>query len=128
MRDHISPPERDSRRVPVAAGDVEHGDHSPRRTHQLVLSGEGQYFWRDLGFDDPAGDGFDWANTEGETDPPGRGGVWAGQVKGGRIVRGLSFGIARSVQVVLSTAPGTAGISWGIDAVVLKHIDRRFTT
>lgn len=96
-----------------------------RRTHQLVINAaEGYYYWRDLGKDAPEGDGFDWEPT----DPAGRGGVWARETRGGRLVRGKSFGVARAVQVVFSTAPATPGKQWGIDAVILKHVDRRFTT
>jgi len=102
----------------------DYDESEPRRTHQLNIDADGAYFWRDGGFDDPAGDGFDWEPTV----PPGRGGVWAGSTRGGRIIRGKSFGVARSVQVVFSTAPAALGTIWGIDAVVLKHIDRRFTT
>ena len=102
--------------------DYEESD--PQRTHQLTINGRGGYVWRDLGFDDPAGDGFDWEPTN----PAGRGGVWSGAARGGSIVRGKSFGVARSVQVVFSTAPATQGEQWGIDAVILKHIDRRFST
>lgn len=102
----------------------DYDESEPRRVFQLSMDSEGIYYWRDLGADDPSGDGFDWEPT----DPAGRGGVWAGKTQGGRIVRGLSFGIARSVQIVISTAPATPGKSWGIDAVVLKHRDRRFTT
>ena len=102
----------------------DYDESEPRRAHVLFITADGSYFWRDLGFDDPAGDGFDWEPT----DPAGRGGVWTGATRGGRIIRGKSFGIARSVQVVFSTAPATSGQEWGIDAVVLKHIDRRFTT
>ena len=106
----------------------DYDESAARRNHQLLIEADGTYFWRDLGYDDPAGDGFDWAQDDGETTPAGRGGVWSGSTKGGRIIRGKSFGIARSVQVAFSTAPLTPGKEWGIDAVVLKHIDRRFTT
>ena len=102
--------------------DYEEGE--PRRTHQVTITADGQYFWRDLGADAPEGDGFDWAPAS----DPSREGVWAGQTLGGRLIRGKSFGVARSVQVVFSTAPAALGAQWGIDAVILKHIDRRFTT
>jgi hypothetical protein len=96
----------------------------PKRTFQLQVTAEGRYFWRDLGFDDPAGDGFDWSPT----DPAGRGGIWSGDNRGGFILRGKSFGISRSVQVVFGTSPASVGQEWGLDAVILKYIDRRFTT
>lgn len=94
-----------------------------RRAHQLQIVEGGGYFWRDLGADALEGDGFDWEPTTA-----GRGGIWNTQVKGSRIVRGKSFGIARSIQIAFSTAPGASGVSWGLDAIVAKHVDRRFTT
>lgn len=102
----------------------DYDESEARRSFQLTITEGGQYYWRDLGFDDPAGDGFDWEPT----DPAGRGGVWAIEARGGRIIRGKSFGIARSVQVVFSTSPASIGQEWGLDAVILKHVDRRFTT
>jgi hypothetical protein len=102
----------------------DYDESEPKRTFQLFISAEGEYYWRDLGFDDPSGTGFDWEPTS----PSGRGGLWSGAARGGRIIRGKSFGIARSVQLVFSTSPSSIGQQWGLDAVVLKHIDRRFTT
>jgi hypothetical protein len=102
----------------------DYNETEARRAHQLTITGANVYYWRDLGAAAPEGDGFDWAPA---TDPADEG-VWAGATRGGRLVRGKSFGVARAVQVVFSTAPATPGQEWGIDAVILKHNDRRFTT
>lgn len=93
------------------------------RSFQVTINSQGQYRWRTLGADAPEGDGFDWGPTAS-----GRGGIWAGEVFGGVIVRGRPFGVARSVQVVFATTPASLGEQWGIDAVILKYINRRFTT
>jgi hypothetical protein len=101
----------------------DYDEAEPQRAFQLNISASGEYYWRDLGYDDPAGKGFDWEPTA-----VGRGGLWSGSARGGIIVRGKSFGIGRSVQVVFGTSPASIGQEWGLDAVILKYIVRRFTT
>ena len=63
-------------------------------------------------------DGWEWDD----------GTIWAAETTGSRIDRGLPFGHSRALQLEFSVAPTTLGAAWGVDAVVLKYIYRRFTT
>lgn len=91
---------------------------SPVRAGILTINPGDSVFWRDLGADDLRGDGFDWDD----------GTLWAAGVSGAAITRGSSLGHARSVQLRFRTAPSSLGKDWGMDAIVLKHINRRATT
>lgn len=51
--------------------------------------------------------------------------IWGqGNKKGGMIRRGSSFGLCRSMQLMVEG--GTPGVPWGIDAIILKIVMRRF--
>jgi hypothetical protein len=91
---------------------------TPYRSWVIGVSSRGKTFWRELGAADPAGDGFDWDD----------GSEWEGQTSGSRIVRGGPLGVARAIQLVITPIPTSEGKSWGIDALTLKYINRRFTT
>lgn len=88
------------------------------RSGTIVVPSGASAFWREDGAASPSGDGFDWDD----------GTMWGARVTGSQIVRGPSFGKARSLQLRFSTAPGFLGRYWGVDAIVLKHNNRRFTT
>jgi hypothetical protein len=100
------------------------------RSWTMGITAGGQPFWRQNGASDP--DGFDWAPTDvpvngnGTVNPPYAN--WAAQQDGSRIIRGQALGIARSIRLVFTPTPAYAGRGWGIDSMVLKHVDRRFTT
>lgn len=91
---------------------------APRRIGILTIPASGRPFWRDLGAADPAGDGFDWDD----------GTLWAGSTEGSRIERGSSFGHCRALQLRISPTTNSLGKTWGVDAIILKVIARRFTT
>lgn len=101
----------------------DYNETTPIRSWTLFIDSDGSYRWRDEGALAVEGDGFDW----GPTDPAAEG-VWAEKARGSRLVRGKSLGHARAVQVVVSTAPSAVGTAWGIDAMILKFVNRRFTT
>jgi len=88
------------------------------RSWTLGLDSFGRSFWRDLGAAAPEGDGFDWDD----------GTLWEGETRGSRIIRGGPLGVARSVQLRITATPDTLGKAWGVDAITLKIIQRRFTT
>jgi hypothetical protein len=90
----------------------------PYRSWTVGVNSFGRSFWRELGAADPLPGGFDWDD----------GTLWEGETRGSRIVRGGPLGIARSVQLRITPIPASLGKSWGIDAVTLKFIQRRFTT
>ena len=51
--------------------------------------------------------------------------VWGeGNKKGGMIRRGSSFGLCKAMQLMIEG--GTPGVQWGIDAIILKIVMRRF--
>jgi len=78
---------------------------SPRRQHTLQIDGSGISVWGE----------FDW----------GDGTTWgAGAVAGNKIVRGGGLGLCKSMQLRLVGL--TPGARWGIDAIVLKLVMRRF--
>lgn len=91
---------------------------APYRSWVVGLDSFGRPFWRDLGAAAPEGDGFDWDD----------GTLWEGDTKGSRVVRGGPLGIARSIQLRITTIPTSLGKAWGVDAITLKYISRRFTT
>jgi len=91
---------------------------APYRSWLVGVNAFGRTYWRDLGADDPLPGGFNWDD----------GSLWEGESRGSRIVRGGPLGVARSIQLRISTIPDSNGKSWGIDAVTLKFIQRRFTT
>lgn len=115
------------------------------RVHVLNIDGAGLPHWRgtmdsapwdgvtppdrpaevpsgDAGSASPDGDGFDWDD----------GTNWAESTEGSLLVRsvdsapaGGGFGKARSIKLRYTS---TDGVAWGIDAIIMKYIDRRFTT
>jgi hypothetical protein len=92
---------------------------SPARVGLVSVRSNSQTFWRDLGAADPRGDGFDWDD----------GTLWEGFEKGSRIVRGGPLGHSRAVKIRLAVPQAWAnGQPWGVDAIIMKYIGRRFTT
>ena len=85
---------------------------NPRRQHTVQVDGQGLTVWGE----------FDWTATEGALpDAP----VWgSGRVAGNKVVRGGSFGLCKALQVRIQSF--TPGARWGIDAIVLKLVMRRF--
>jgi len=103
---------------------------NPARSSAGIIDSAGTVFWRELGFDDPAGDGFDFTEL-GAADPSGRGADFTGGAQGSNIGRSLSgFGPARAIQIKLSSdaASPTYGQPWGFDGIFIKFNMRRFTT
>jgi hypothetical protein len=91
---------------------------APYRSWVVGIDAFGRSFWRDLGAAAPEGDGFDWDD----------GTLWEGESRGSRIVRGGPLGVARSIQLRVTAIPVSLGKAWGVDAITLKFIQRRFTT
>lgn len=89
----------------------------------LNLTGSvGEVSSDDAGVASPGGDGFNWDD----------GTLWSAATEGSALVRsvdsapqGGGFGKARALKLRYSS---TDGVPWGIDAVILKYIDRRLTT
>jgi hypothetical protein len=80
-------------------------DVNPRRQHTVVVDSGGASLWGE----------FEW----------GDGTIWGGGKTGGnKIVRGGSFGLCKALQVRISGV--TPGARWGIDAIILKLVMRRF--
>jgi hypothetical protein len=78
---------------------------NPRRAHTVVIDGQGTSVWGE----------FEWAD----------GTLWGGGRTGGnKIVRGGSFGLCKALQVRITGV--TPGARWGIDAIILKLVMRRF--
>lgn len=90
------------------------------RSSQLTVDGPsgGGLFWRDLGAAAPEGDGWDWDD----------GTIWPAAAAGSQVRRGQPFGHSRALQLRFSVTPTTLGSSWGVDAIELKYLLRRFTT
>jgi hypothetical protein len=93
------------------------------RSHTYSVTAEGGILWDLLG---SVGDGFDW----------GDGSLWgASSAEGSAIVRAApsgagqgGLGVASAIQLHFMTNSGSEGIAWGVNAVVLKYVLRRFTT
>jgi hypothetical protein len=78
---------------------------NPRRQHTMTIDAQGVTVWGD----------FEW----------GDGSLWgSGKVAGNKIVRAGSFGLCKAVQIRLTNI--TPGARWGIDAIVMKYVARRF--
>jgi len=102
-----------------------YNQQTAKRSHTLILDTDASgAFWRLTG---PAEErGFDW----------GDGSLWNGAiVTGGQIERAqppaggqTGLGVARAVQLRFTTASSTPGQPWGVEAIVLKYINRRMTT
>jgi hypothetical protein len=89
------------------------------RSWVVGIDAFGHTYWRDFLDADPTPpDGFRWDD----------GTLWEGETKGSRIVRGGPLGIARSIQLRVTPTPSSLGKAWGVDAITLKYIQRRFTT
>jgi hypothetical protein len=85
-----------------------------RRQHRLQIDGQGTAVWGT----------FEWTLTNPYGPTPG-GTQWGASVTAGnKIVRGGSFGLCKAVQVRISSL--TPGARWGIDAIVMKLVMRRF--
>lgn len=112
----------------------DYDDSAPVRSGIVGVSAGGAVYWRGDNQADPnggslhpSGTGFDWDDDS----------LWEGEREGAVIVRGpLStsvvqgggLGHARAVKVRIGNANDQPGIAWGVDAMVLKYIARRFTT
>jgi hypothetical protein len=77
---------------------------SPKRVSTVVV---------DAGGTGPKWGEFDW----------GDGTQWGEAPQGARIERGSGIGLARTVQLKIA---GTPGKPWGVDAIVMKFVPRRF--
>jgi hypothetical protein len=95
------------------------------RSKTLVLQANATTFWRDAGFDDVDGHGFDWKEL-GSASPDGRGADWGQSVNGATLVRSGSLGMARAVQLRVQGSPTTPKRRWGVDGIVAKFVMRRF--
>ena len=95
------------------------------RTRTLHLKAMGQAFWTEGGYEDAAVGGFDWKELGAES-PDGRGADWGGEIKGSKMIRGGSFGLARAVQMRVRASPNTPRHRWGVDGIVTKFVMRRF--
>ena len=101
----------------------DYDEGSSKRLHKLTVIADGSAFWRSNG---SAGvNGFDW----------GDGWVWGQSgANGSEIVRSsqastlTGFGTNRAIQMEFSTNASYVGKAWGISLIVLKLINRRFTT
>lgn len=81
-----------------------------RRSSSVFVGGGGKTVWGE----------FDW---KASNDPDAS--VWGvGTTSGGIIRRGSSYGMARALQLRIESA--TRGARWGVDAIVLKLVFRRF--
>ena len=54
--------------------------------------------------------------------------LWATPSTGSRLERTAPFGHSRALQLQFSVTPATLGAAWGVDAIILKFVYRRFTT
>lgn len=78
---------------------------NPRRAHRVEVFGDATATWGE----------FDW----------GDGTIWGDDIKQGAVIRrGSSFGMAKALQLAIDGL--TPGARWGIDAVILKLVMRRF--
>jgi hypothetical protein len=78
---------------------------NPRRQHTMQIDSQGISLWGE----------FDW----------GEGQLWgSGRTTGNKIVRGGSFGLCKALQVRIAGL--TPGARWGIDAIIMKLVMRRF--
>jgi hypothetical protein len=101
----------------------DYNDSAPQRTHSVGVDAEGTTFWRAGGAS--ANGGLDW----------GDGSEWGGSLSGSGLKRSTDpdehlggLGVARAVQLEFSTSALTPGKKWGINAMFLKYILRRYTT
>lgn len=103
---------------------VDYNEAAAARSHVFGVDAAGSAIWSVGGSGDP--NGFDW----------GDGTLWsAATAQGSAIVRasppaaGLGgLGVNRSMQLRFMTNAESAGIAWGVNAIVLKYILRRLTT
>jgi hypothetical protein len=80
-------------------------ENNPRRQHTMIVDTQGESVWGQFDW----GDGTEWG---------------AGRTTGNKIVRGGSFGLCKALQVrIIGLTPGAR---WGIDAIVMKLVMRRF--
>jgi hypothetical protein len=85
---------------------------NPRRQHNMMVDGRGLTVWGE----------FDW--TLAQNAPPDAP-VWgSGRAAGNKIVRAGSLGLCRAVQLRITGL--TPGARWGIDAMIMKLVMRRF--
>lgn len=88
----------------------DYSEDTPLRTANISIGGpENQLIW-DSG----------WLWDDGS--------IWNEDVTGSTILRGQPLGHSRALQLRFCNCPSTPGAAWGVDAVTLKYIYRRFTT
>lgn len=102
----------------------DYNEGSEQRSHTIMVNADGTAFWRDTGALEDGG--FDW----------GDGTLWgASGAQGSVIERGVQasatlsgLGVNRAIQLRFSTNPNYLGKAWGVNAMTLKFLLRRFTT
>jgi hypothetical protein len=95
------------------------------RSRTVTLRANAATFWRNDGFDDTDGHGFDWKEL-GADSPDGRGADWGQSVNGATLIRSGSLGLARAVQLRIQAGVATPKQRWGVDGIVAKFVMRRF--
>jgi hypothetical protein len=102
----------------------DYNEGAPMRSHTITVNADGTAFWRATGSLEAGG--FDW----------GDGTLWgASGAQGSVVERGVQntatlsgLGVNKAIQLRFSTNPNYLGKAWGINAMTLKYILRRFTT
>ena len=102
----------------------DYNEGSEQRSHTIIVNSDGTAFWRATGALEDGG--FDW----------GDGTLWgASGAQGSVIERGVQatatlsgLGVNRAIQLRFSTNPNYLGKAWGVNAMTLKFLLRRFTT
>jgi len=95
------------------------------RHRTLHLVAKGDAFWTETGAEAAEEGGFDWKEL-GDAAPDGRGADWGSEVRGSKMIRSTSMGLARAVQLRVRTAPQSMKRRWGVDAIVTKYVMRRY--
>jgi hypothetical protein len=101
----------------------DYDESSPRRSHQIAVTADGTAFWRATGSLESGG--FDW----------GDGTLWGASGAQGSVIERATpvtvtlsgLGVNRAIQLRFSTNDSYAGKAWGVNAMTLKLVWRRFT-
>lgn len=102
----------------------DYNEGPPMRSHTITVNADDTAFWRETGALEDGG--FDW----------GDGTEWgASGAEGSTIERAVQasvtlsgLGVNRAIQLRFSTNSNYPGKAWGINAITLKYLLRRFTT
>lgn len=102
----------------------DYNEAAAMRSHTIRVNADGTAFWRLNGSSDSGG--FDWGDGTlwGASGPEGSTIERAAQASA--TLSGL--GVNRAIQMRFSTNSNYLGKAWGINAMTLKYILRRFTT